>query len=52
MAYHRFLKPTQWIVGLFLVVGMCVVAAAQQAVKKSDADLTRWADPRLSGCTR
>ena len=23
MAYHRFLKPTQWIVGLFLVVGMC-----------------------------
>ena len=39
MAYHRFLKPTRWIVGLFLVVGMCV-AAAQQAVKKSDADLT------------
>ncbi len=40
MAYHRFLRP-RWWVGLFLVVGMCLAAAAQQAAKKSDADLAR-----------
>src|SRR4051812_31026517 len=38
---HRHLRSRWWIIGLFLVVGMCVVAAAQQAVKKSDADLAR-----------
>src|SRR6266849_9959260 len=41
MAYHRFLKPRWWIFGLFLVVGMCLAAAAQQAAKKSDAELAR-----------
>src|SRR5262245_62894596 len=40
MAYHRFLKP-RWWAGLGLVVVMCLAAAAQQAVKKSDADLAR-----------
>src|SRR5262247_1062244 len=40
MAYHRYLRP-QWWVGLFLVVAICQAAAAQQAVKKSDADLAR-----------
>jgi len=40
MAYHRFLRP-RWWVGLVLVVGMCLAAAAQQAVKKSDAELAR-----------
>src|SRR6266403_4000947 len=40
MAYHRFLRP-RWWVGLCLVVGMCLAAAAQQAAKKSDADLIR-----------
>ena len=32
MAYHRFLRP-RWWVGLVLVVGMCLAAAAQQAAK-------------------
>jgi peptide/nickel transport system substrate-binding protein len=40
MAYHRFLRP-RWWVGLVLVVGMCLAAAAQQAAKKSDAELAR-----------
>src|SRR6266536_140324 len=40
MTYHRYLRP-RWWVGLFLVVGMCLAAAAQQAAKKSDADLAR-----------
>src|ERR671930_1085231 len=40
MAYHRFLKPRGWF-GLLLVVGLCLAAAAQQAAKKSDADLAR-----------
>jgi peptide/nickel transport system substrate-binding protein len=40
MAYHRFLKP-RWWVGLCLVVVMCLAVAAQQAAKKSDADLAR-----------
>src|SRR5947208_15752812 len=40
MAYHRYLRP-RWWVGLFLVVGMCLAAAAQQAAKKSDAELAR-----------
>src|SRR5919109_686013 len=40
MAYHRFLRP-RWWVGLVLVVGVCLAAAAQQAAKKSDADLVR-----------
>ena len=35
-----FLKP-RWWVGLCLVVVMCLAAAAQQAVQKSDADLVR-----------
>src|SRR5262245_35431083 len=41
MAYHRHLRSRWWIIGLLLVVGMCLTAAAQQAVKKSDADLAR-----------
>src|SRR5215510_8507061 len=40
MAYHRYLRP-RWWVGLCLVVVMCLAAAAQQAVKKSDAELVR-----------
>src|SRR5215471_11162199 len=40
MAYHRYLRARWWI-GLCLVVVMCLAAAAQQAVKKSDADLVR-----------
>jgi len=40
MAYHRYLRPGWWV-GLFLVVAMCQAAAAQQAVKKTDADLAR-----------
>src|SRR5215813_8375115 len=40
MAYHRYLR-LRWWVGLFLVIGMCLAAAAQQAMKKSDADLVR-----------
>src|SRR5262244_1501887 len=40
MAYHRYLRP-RWWVGLFLVVVMCLAAAAQQAAKKSDAELVR-----------
>src|SRR5215467_13705651 len=38
MASHRFFRLI-WCVGLLLVVGMCLVAAAQQAAQKSDADL-------------
>src|SRR5215468_6225000 len=41
MAYHRCLTPRWWMVGLVLVVGMCLAAAAQQAAKKSDAALAR-----------
>src|SRR2546425_12592636 len=41
MAYHRFRTPRRWMVGLLLVVGMCLAAAAQQAAKQSDADLAR-----------
>src|SRR6266705_4683324 len=40
MAYHRFFRP-RWWVGLCLVVVMCLAAAAQQAVQKSDAELAR-----------
>src|ERR1700741_817250 len=40
MTYHRYLRP-RWWVGLLLVVGMYLAAAAQQAAKKSDADLVR-----------
>jgi peptide/nickel transport system substrate-binding protein len=41
MASRRFLRLTWWA-GMLLVVGMCLVAAAQQqAAKKSDADLVR-----------
>src|SRR6266487_4748106 len=40
MAYHRDLRP-RWWVGLLLVVGMCLAAAAQQAAKQSDAALAR-----------
>src|SRR6266704_3088121 len=41
MAYHRFRTPRRWMVGLLLVVGMCLAAAAQQAAKQSDAVLAR-----------
>src|SRR5499426_4538448 len=40
MAYHRYLRPGWWV-GLCLVVAMCQAAAAQQAAKKSDADVAR-----------
>src|SRR5215471_9271984 len=40
MASHRFFRLTWWI-GLLLVVGLCLVVAAQQAAQKSDADLAR-----------
>src|SRR5919198_1211189 len=40
MAYHRYLRP-RWWVGLCLIVVMCLAAAAQQAAKKSDAELVR-----------
>src|SRR5262244_3212697 len=40
MAYHKFLRP-KWWVGLGLVIGMCLAAAAQQGAKKSDAELAR-----------
>src|SRR5262245_52839378 len=40
MAYHRFLRLTWWG-GMLLVVVMCLAAEAQQATKKSDADLAR-----------
>src|SRR6266446_249415 len=40
MAYHRFLRPQRWV-GLFLVIGMCLAAAAQQAAQKSDAEFAR-----------
>ena len=40
MAYHRFLRSWWWV-GLVLVVGMCLAAAAQQVAKKSDAELVR-----------
>src|SRR6266540_5071530 len=41
MAYHRFRKPRRWMVGLLLVVGMCLAAAAQQAAKQSDREVAR-----------
>ena len=40
MASRRFLRLTWWV-GMLFVVGMCLAAAAQQAVKKSDAELVR-----------
>src|SRR5499433_1807168 len=40
MAYHRYLR-LRWWVGLCLIVVMCLAAAAQQAAKKSDAELVR-----------
>src|SRR4029450_4974016 len=40
MAYPRYLRTTWWV-GLCLAVVMCLAAAAQQAVKKSDAELVR-----------
>src|SRR5882724_185770 len=40
MASHRFLRA-RWWVGMFLAIGMCLSVAAQQAAKKSDADLAR-----------
>ena len=40
MGYHRFCRP-RWWVGLCLVVGMCLAAAAQQGAKRSDAELAR-----------
>ena len=40
MASHRFLRA-KWWVGTSLAIGMCLSVAAQQAAKKSDADLAR-----------
>lgn len=40
MVCPRFPRP-RWWVGFLLVVGMCLPAAAQQTVKKSDAELAR-----------
>src|SRR5713101_3959063 len=40
MASRRFLRLTWWV-GMLLVVGLCLSAGAQQAGKKSDAELTR-----------
>jgi peptide/nickel transport system substrate-binding protein len=40
MVAHRFLRP-RWWVGMFLALGMCLPAVAQQTAKKSDAELAR-----------
>src|SRR5215510_3690003 len=40
MADYRFLR-SRWWVGLLLVGGMCLAAAAQQGAKQSDAELAR-----------
>ena len=40
MASRKFHRLTWWV-GMLLVVGMCLAAAAQQAAQKSDADLAR-----------